>query len=301
MLYLDEDTEELKVRLGKDLQAAAEVMSVQEVRYLVNSYYSMQEIRKRSANQLRAMGEQPHKVIEFLATRSNHLELSIKTALDSYGKKQPVGQWLRAQKGIGPVLTAGLLAHLSIYITDKSKPRVEGEAPTLMPCATVGHWWAFAGYDPRRKWGEGEKRPWNAELKVLCYKIGASFVKVSGREDAVYGQAYRHRKDYETSKNERGEYAGEAERALNEKSYARDTKAKSCYVQGKLPPGHLDARARRWAVKLFLSHLHQVWYTHEFGCPPPKPYAVAHLGHAHFVSPPGPQVPPKASLSIAAE
>ena len=53
---------------------------------------------------------------------------------------------------------------------------------------------ASAGLDPTVTWGKGERRPWNAELKVLCWKLGDSFVKVSNKEGALYGRIYRERK-----------------------------------------------------------------------------------------------------------
>lgn len=53
--------------------------------------------------------------------------------------------------GIGPVISAGLLAHIDIH-----------------RAVTVGHIWRFAGLDPSVKWLKKTKRPWNAGLKVLC-------------------------------------------------------------------------------------------------------------------------------------
>ena len=50
-----------------------------------------------------------------------------------------------------------------------------------------------------------------------------------------------------------------------------------------LPPAHIQARAKRYAVKIFLSHLFDVWYKLEKGQEPPKPYALAILGHAHEI------------------
>ena len=55
--------------------------------------------------------------------------------------------------------------------------------------------------------------------------------------------------------------------------------------KGILPDGHIHARAKRYAVKLFLAHLHSVWYEIEFGREPPLPYAIAILGHAHHIKP----------------
>jgi hypothetical protein len=41
--------------------------------------------------------------------------------------------------------------------------------------------------------------------------------------------------------------------------------------------------ARRWAVKIFLSHVHQVMYYDHFKEAPPRPFAIEHLGHAHMI------------------
>jgi hypothetical protein len=48
----------------------------------------------------------------------------------------------------------------------------------------------------------------------------------------------------------------------------------------------LHARAKRYAVKLFLAHLHEVWYREHYKTAPPIPYPIAHLGHAHYIAPP---------------
>ena len=53
-----------------------------------------------------------------------------------------------------------------------------------------------------------------------------------------------------------------------------------------LPPAHINARVIRKMMKVFLSHMHEVWYRLEFGEAPPKPYAFSILGHAHYIPPP---------------
>jgi hypothetical protein len=135
------------------------------------------------------------------------------------------------------------------------------------------------------KWAKGERRPWCAALKVACYLLGESFVKVSGRDDAVYGKLYRQRKDYEIARNEAGDNAESAKEGLK-KMKAPDSIARKCYEAGKLPPAQIHARARRWTVKLFLSHLHEFWYLHHHGKPAPEPYPIVWLGHAHKVENP---------------
>lgn len=250
--------------LSRDLRKAAVTLSDIEARFLVDSYYSMQGQRIRADNQIRAMAEEPHDVLGWLGEQSERLENQVKAALDSYTAGHPVGPWLRAVKGIGPVISAGLLAHIDIR-----------QAPT------VGHIWRFAGLDPTSKWNKGEKRPWNAELKVICWKAGESFVKVSGKDDAVYGELYRLRKEVETARNAAGEFAAQAAAALAAKRYGKDTEAFKSYSTGKLPPAHIHARATRWAVKQFLADLHGEMHRKILGSEPPLPYPIAILGHAH--------------------
>jgi len=125
-------------------------------------------------------------------------------------------------------------------------------------------------------------RPWNAELKKLCWHIGECFVKFQNHKDDVYGKFFVIRKAYEEEKNARGEYASEAARKLASCDI-RDTKTLEIYKSGKLPQGHLQSRAKRYAVKLFLSHYHAVAYELHYGEKPPKPFAIAILNHAHEI------------------
>lgn len=261
-------------RLSRDLRKAAETLSDEEARYLVDAYYIMQEQRIRADGQIRSMTQaddpkEPHEVIRWLSEQNTTLENQVKGALDRYTSAHPIGVWMKSIKGIGPVLAAGYLAHIDIT-----------KAPT------VGHIWRFAGLDPTVVWEKKQKRPWNAQLKVLCWKTGESFVKVSGDESAYYGQVYKTRKVWEVEQNERGALADQAKSALERKKYRDDTVAKSFYLKGQLPPAHIHRRACRYAVKLFLSHLHHKWHEHQFGEAPPKPYAITQLGHGHYIPPP---------------
>ena len=259
------------VRLDHDLKRAAADLGAAEARYLVDAYYLWQEQRKRSDNQVRALqeGEEPSDVIAWAANLANRFEGRIKTLLDSYSDGSPVGRWSKSIVGIGPVIAAGLLAHIDIE-----------KAPT------VGHIWRFAGLDPTVSWERGQKRPWNAELKTLCWKAGESFVKVSGRDEDVYGHIYVERKLLETERNDRGEFAEQAERKLATTKIGKATDAYKAYSAGKLPPAHLHARAKRYAVKLFLAHWHHVAFEVRYGTAPPKPYIIEHGGHTHYLAPP---------------
>ena len=256
-------------RLTKDLKNAAITLSSREARYLVDSYYMMQEQRKRSANQVLSMeGAEPHALLSWFLEQTTTLENQIKRALDAYTSSHMMGTWMREIYGIGPVISAGLLAHIDIE-----------QAPT------AGHIWRYAGLDPTSKWLAGEKRPWNAQLKVICWKAGQSFMKFSKKEQCRYGHLYLERKAYEIARNDSGGNTEVAAKLLTEKKWSKGTEAYKSLIIGKLPPGQIDARARRYAVKIFISHLQAEWYRRHFKKEPPAPYAIAILGHAHMIEP----------------
>lgn len=260
---------DLQLLLSKDLKEAGEKMGKAEARYLVDLYYQIQEFRKAAGNQKRALGDvEPGAVITGVFDVMAELESRIAKALGYYTNVEPMGKWAKQVVGIGPVLSAGLIAHID---------------PTKVN--TVGGIWRFAGLDPTVKWNKGQKRPWNAELKTLCWKIGDSFVKVSSNPKSLYGGLYIERKAFEVERNERGDNAEEAKRALAEKKYRDDTTAFESYTAGKLPPARIHLRATRWVVKIFLYHWFAESYKQRFGrdARPPMPYVIAHMGHADFI------------------
>jgi len=130
------------------------------------------------------------------------------------------------------------------------------------------------------------KRPWNASLKVLCWKIGESFVKVKGRPTDFYGHLYETRKLQEQQNNDKGLNAERAAAILKAKRIGRATEAYKAYSQGLLPPAHIHARAKRWAVKLFLAHLQHVMWEAKYQTPPPFPYVIEKLGHTGVIDVP---------------
>ena len=255
-----------KLSLAKDLLESSKSMTVDQARFLVDTYYQIQDARIRAAAQVRSLvsSEEPHSLLDWVGDVNAELENKIKSTLNIYATHNPVGQWSLSITGIGPVIAAGLLAHIDIT-----------QAPT------VGHIWRYAGQDPTCTWEKGQKRPWNASLKTLCWKIGESFVKVSGNKKDIYGQYYLQRKEQEIIKNDNLEFKDQAE--VKAKIVGKSTEAYKSYSIGKLPKGHIHARAKRYAVKLFLSHWHEVAYREHFKAEPPLPYPIAHLGHAHHI------------------
>jgi len=258
-------------KLRKDLKEVATKLTEQEARYLVDEYYIMQESRKRSANQTLAMAAtgEPNALVGWLSGLDKSVENSIKTILGLYAASKDTGAWCMSNFGVGPVISAGLLAHIDIK-----------QAPT------VGHIWSFAGLNPKRKFLGKEKaakivdevmgktrsvtndhmvelskrldrrteliekaatqngkvkltrtnlkkglakRPFNGELKTLCWKIGQSFMKNSGQPKCYYGKLYLERKALEWQRNLDGEFASEADRALSEKNFKKNTTAYKFY------------------------------------------------------------------------
>lgn len=264
-------TLEVVKRLSKDIKAASITMSPNEARYMVDAYYQLQDYRKAAANQFRALAEskEPNSAIAWLQEQNETIENQIKRALDAWTADKPLSQWARSNVGIGPVISAGLLAHIDIT-----------KAPT------VGHIWRFAGLDPTQQWNKGEKRPWNAPLKTLCWKIGESFVKVCNHKDDFYGKIYTKRKELESASNDAGKYGDQATAKLEKFKIGKDTDAYKAYSVGKLPPAHIHARAKRYAVKLYLAHYHHVAYKLHYGTEPPKPYVIEHMGHVDYIAPP---------------
>ena len=286
-------------RLSKDLRAAAKSLTIDEVRYLVDLYYQIQKIRIQAGGEIRAMSEstEPIEILDWVFVNQQRIERAIFSALDVYTKNEStgMGEWAREICGIGPVLSSGLLAHINLEpwrcaksIAGKAKKPCQPEEACTPECKliivhTAGHIWRFAGLDPSSIWEAGKKRPWNADLKVICWKIGQSFMKVQANPKDVYGKLYAKRKALEQERNEQKLFADQAKNILASKRFRKTTEAYKHYSVGKLPPAHIDARARRYAVKIFLSHWHAEAYRRKFFKEPPLPYPIAHLGHAHLI------------------
>lgn len=262
-------------KLNKDMKDASVQLGADEARFLVDAYYIMQEDRKRSYNQERALitSQEPHDIISWFAAQNKHLEKQIATTLDIYSASKPEGVWARRQCGIGPIISAGLIANVSLH------------DPKTGERSTAAKLWRFAGLDPTSKWEKGKKRPWNASLKVLSFKIGDSFVKTCNLEDSFYGPVYKKRKLLEIERNEQFLFKAQAEYILKTKNIDKKTDAYKAYSVGKLPDAHIHARARRYAAKLFLSHYLEV-AQRLHGIEPAIPYIIAVAGHADYIPPP---------------
>jgi hypothetical protein len=252
-------------KLSKELVLEAKNLSNPAARFLVANYYTAQEARKRTDMQLRHLGERAselEKLLEWTGNANSIMETRVQSLLLKFAEVNPIGQWMLSHIGVGPVLAAGFLAHLDVTQTE-----------------TAGGFWAFAGLTGgAQKWEAGEKRPWSADVKQLCFHFGECIKRTSNHPDSFYGKFYKARKELLVKRNEAGAYA---ERA---KIYTtKSANVKKTLKEGKLPDGNLDRQACNITAKIFLSHLHSVMYWTHYNKAPPKPFAIAVLGHAHEV------------------
>lgn len=125
------------IRLAKDVKKAASTLSAKEAHWLVDTYYMLQKDRIRAAHQERQcrLQAEPNQLIHWTFDAMKRLENAIKGALGMFAARYRVGQWLQAQTGIGPVLSAASLTYFDIR-----------RAPAM------GHFWSFAGLSPDKKW-----------------------------------------------------------------------------------------------------------------------------------------------------
>ena len=268
-----ENLEPIK-RLSRDIKAGGKILTFPEARFLVDAYYTMQDNRIRTGGQIRALNAygEPNSVIVWLNGQNTVLEKQVGSALDMYSRNHPVGQWMRMNYGIGPVIAAGFLAHLDVTKTN-----------------SAGGFWKFAGLIPGIKWEKNELRPWNQQLKTLCWLLGESFVKVSGKDDAFYAKEYKDKKAFYIERNNNGSHQEAALKMADR--FRKETIAYKWYSgqkdgMPKFPPAHIHAMAKRHAVKMFLSHLFEIMYIAHHGKSPPEIYATAILGHKDYVAPP---------------
>jgi len=264
----DETAAAVVRRLHSDLLRAATTLDLKEARYLVNTYYAMEESRNAAGKQVRALSQsdEPHAVLAWLHRQDATVEKQIFRALDTWGDSIPIARWAKSV-GVSPVIAAGLAAHI-----DMSR------------CPTAGQIWRFAGFDPTQEWKKGTRCPWNADLKALCLKVGESIAS-PGDDGEFYRRLYLQRQAQEAAANHAGRFADQAQRKLAHFKSTGNANARTSYSQGQLPPAHVQARAKRWVVKLFLSHYHEVALRLS-GQAPVKPFGTEVLSGSRYIPPP---------------
>lgn len=310
-------------KLTKALDQASKIATPKEARFLVDNYYILQRNRIRAFNQiweLHRNGE-PHQVMDWVYANALGLEMQVQRALDRFSMGSELGRWCRSICGIGPVLASAMLAYhdpkrpyagnlfrfvgLDPTCIWMSKEKVETKVNEVLGDENldevhVGKLCKIFGRNFQTilkatlhdgKFHKDDlikalcKRPWNATMKTVVWKIGESFMKVSSNDRDYYGKLYLQRRAYETEKNERGDYAVQA-RSLAARFKDKSSENYKLYMSGKLGKGHIVARSKRWAAKCFVSHFFDVGFWLHNQAMPPKPWIVALGGHTQYVPPP---------------
>lgn len=201
----------------------------------------------------------------------------------------PTSEWLGKEKGAKAVTEAlaqtggNLLAAATIVAR-----RIGMREDTLVRLATTNADGEAIDMTKSSLSKAAAIRPYNDRLKVVCWKIGESFKKQSGRKESLYGKLYRQRKLLEVERNDAGRFKELAEQTLRDRNFGA-SQTRDAYESGKLPDGRLDLRATRYATKMFLSHWWEcAWRVANPGKEPPAPWAIAHGGHVDKVAPENP-------------
>jgi len=163
----------------------------------------------------------------------------------------PVWDWLTAIKGLK---AGGLAAQLLAQIDDIGK------------FDTVSKLWMFSGWGLRDgqvvRCKSGEKSPYNRRLKSIGYLIMDQFVR---QQTPLYADIY-----YDEKRRQR---------------QLHPEKIKGENGKWKFNDGHIDNRARRKTIKIFLQHLWVNWRESE-GLAVTEPYIQAIMGHTNIITNP---------------
>lgn len=189
------------------------------------------------------------------------LEEFINSEITARVEAHPVAPWFLRIKGIGLENIAKVIGFLDIY-----------KAPHR------SSFWKFAGLhvvdgkSPKPQ--KGEKLPYNKTLRATCWRLGDSLRRARGS----YYEKYLERKKYEKAKVRKDGIKIVPSSRLPKKN------GKKYEPKGIISLGHIDSRAMRWMIKLFLAHLWEVWREAE-GLPTEEPYSRERLGHDSYIDP----------------
>ena len=249
----------------------------EDIKFLVNAYWDCQQQRKRYQNRDRTVGNQDF--VDWMLKQSARLEAQLLAALKVWTKVDTVSVWATSNTGVGPVTAAVLRGYVDFQSVLANGRRLE----------TASQVWAFCGLRPGQKKQKGVKQPWCATLKRAMHNLGEVFKRNHNRSSCFYGKVYEQRKASEVAKNLSKDFESQALSIAAEWKKGKKTTSvsyKEYYTKGFLPPAHIDKRACRYAVKLFLAHWFEVGYREERGEDPPDPYPMARLDHAHKIEVP---------------
>jgi len=313
-------------RIGEDVRVAALDMTIPEARYVFKDYMNLQKYQQSTKAHVRQLEKEstPNTTMKFIANNTTYIrKYQFSEIFDIWTDKFPEARWVKSINGLGPAVAAGLIcycdfdkAHNSSSfwqwagLTPKSRQITKKAADKLIVSAmdlygdeqlTDDHikWictqadYDYASFHKfcRKK---GQPYNWNKlyialvipkfsfDFHRVCIMIGNLVIK----QKNLYHDLYVYRRAWEEAKNESGEYASRAAAQLRRYDYKPWKDTYKIYSAGYLPPGHIIARSKRWAVKIFLAHYYSVIYYIRNGEVPYDAYALDILkGHRRILVP----------------
>lgn len=311
------------LRLDDDVQTILRNIGPATARILVDLFYQIQKYRISTENQARskwqAMDTGDARVLQMFFTNFMENEDLLKAALVHYVKEHPVAPWLLYQDQIGTVLAAGILAHVNIERCPQAEnlfsfaglgckkwePNTRRPWNAFLKMHTAfkcgesfvkGPDTFYGGYFVRRKAMEVEWNDFGGSPKMpdknRLAAVEAATEKKMTRSGVQIGRYSKKTKAWLwvngcLPKGSTAEIMKCKTKAEREK-FVEDHRMDPGKGFPMLPPAWVHARARRWTVKLFLSHLHEVWWWVHFGSKPLAPCAIngSFPEHSHKIDPP---------------
>lgn len=301
------------VRPSKNVLASAVDMSRREARFMVEDYLRWKKLYMSHLDHLSLLKKEhlPTDCMDFLTRSAKKFRMFYTEFLGIWAQNFPASKWAMTKiNGISGYTAGALAAFIDVEKTKnvssvwkfagqtpRSRPpnrkiiyavTCEAERQLGGPVATEDHVRFIAkrlGLNPEnvllfcKKQGEitwknligACKHPlYNPTLKQVCTAIGHLFII----KPSFYQDLYRYRYHWEKDLNETGRYAKKAKMQLESYDYKPHTLAYKAYTKGMLPDGHIRNRAKRWSVKVFLSHYYQIDYYTRYGELPPDTYGL---------------------------
>lgn len=229
-----------------------------EMRALVDSYDTIQDLRKGADNKRRAY-EQGYDIpsahvptedddqaaglmlpepvfMRGIRDDLGAIEDRIAKYLEQQAKKELLGRWMMSIDGIGGVLAAGMLAFVDFhrccckqYSDYKGKERNDIPVHDCPGLLYAGNLMAFAGMLDKKKqpWEKGQRCPYNARLKTHLWKISDQFRRCSvsdkklAMSDEEFIQTLRNDKKYAALDDDELLIIADAKRSRMEKRLAK--------------------------------------------------------------------------------
>lgn len=302
-----DEIEELKLEMKKGLMTKPALSDPEcaMCRNLVVQYYEIQEIRK-AMNNAKKMIERDYKEDypsfdtapqERVIKQVEQMEKAIFGELEAHVETLSIYGWLRLINGIGPIISLGLISGLQSpakFANPSKMIRMCGLAPVqwckkcdhrYVPLSEKEAWTydeALRIEERKAKKKQGVEAKQKTIMKLLCKCEEPQVVHVA--EKKVRGLPIHYSPFLKTLTTYKIGNLGFIMHKGFYRNYYDKYRAEEDRKHPKLSDGHRLARARRKAVKLFITHFWNAW-RRSMGLSIVTPYVMKTGGH-NYIKPP---------------